>query len=347
MILGISGKLNSGKDETAKIIQYLTSRVNGNHSLAKDKSLSSFITYEEYSSGMRSDNYIKSDWQVRKFAGKLKEIVCLLTGCSMEDLEDQDFKNKFLGVDWDVFTNIEPTIENTISSFDLANQYGYNFDVIEKTHTSEARQKIKDECIAKAKKEGYELVRTLKPAFSDRYWIPKVEREQRTYRWMLQQIGTEAMRGCIHENVWVNSLFADYKQLGNYVKRTSASDKLIDQMIKAIEGVEIDFDKVIDVAVEEHNKLTAYYPNWLISDMRFPNEKKAIEDRGGITIRVNRKPKSEAFLIDMQNNTLTKVEHPSETALDNEQFTYVIDNNGTIQDLVEKVREILIKEKLI
>ena len=39
--------------------------------------------------------------------------------------------------------------------------------------------------------------------------------------------------------------------------------------------------------------------------------------------------------------------HPSETALDNHPFDYTIDNNGTIEELIEKVREILIKEKLI
>ena len=39
--------------------------------------------------------------------------------------------------------------------------------------------------------------------------------------------------------------------------------------------------------------------------------------------------------------------HPSETALDNHSFDYTIDNNGTIEELIEKVREILIKEKVI
>jgi hypothetical protein len=40
-------------------------------------------------------------------------------------------------------------------------------------------------------------------------------------------------------------------------------------------------------------------------------------------------------------------EHPSETALDNAEFKYVIENNGTIQDLVEEVRRILTIEKII
>ena len=33
-------------------------------------------------------------------ADKLKDIVCLLIGCTREQLEDQDFKNKELGEEW-------------------------------------------------------------------------------------------------------------------------------------------------------------------------------------------------------------------------------------------------------
>jgi hypothetical protein len=36
-----------------------------------------------------------------------------------------------------------------------------------------------------------------------------------------------------------------------------------------------------------------------------------------------------------------------ETALDDTEFDYEIENNGTLEDLVEKVREILIKENII
>ena len=39
--------------------------------------------------------------------------------------------------------------------------------------------------------------------------------------------------------------------------------------------------------------------------------------------------------------------HESETALDKEEFDYVIDNNGTLEELKEKVKEILIKEGIL
>ena len=54
--------------------------------------------------------------------------------------------------------------------------------------------------------------------------------------------------------------------------------------------------------------------DWVITDVRFPNEVEAIEDRGGIAIRVVRPG------IDSTDT------HESETALDNYQFDYTIIN---------------------
>ena len=90
--------------------------------------------------------------------------------------------------------------------------------------------------------------------------------------------------------------------------------------------------------------------NIIITDLRFKNEKKCIEELGGITIRVNR-----PCVYDTNGDgdcgigicKCKQLQHPSETELDNETFKYVIDNNGTIGDLIEKVREILIKENII
>ena len=86
----------------------------------------------------------------------------------------------------------------------------------------------------------------------------------------------------------------------------------------------------------------------IITDLRFPNELKAIKDRGGITIRIIRP--------DFVENTLTgekfpvkvyKQEHESETALDNYKFDYEIQNDGTIAELIDKVEVILKQEKII
>ena len=140
-------------------------------------------------------------------------------------------------------------------------------------------------------------------------------------RELLQKLGTEAMRDGLHTNVWVNALFADYK-----AKWVPTGD--------AIEEDEVSLEKE--------------YPNWIITDMRFPNEMEAVEEREGITIKVIRPDFIEnaltgkKFLVKVHKNL-----HASETALDDADFDYEIINDGSIEDLVEKVKEILIKEQII
>jgi hypothetical protein len=81
------------------------------------------------------------------------------------------------------------------------------------------------------------------------------------------------------------------------------------------------------------------YPNWIITDMRFLNEYTAVKSRGGITIRVNRELKRE--------HNFPGQPHISETALNNENFDVVIHNNGTLEELVEKVRGVLLHLNII
>ena len=145
-------------------------------------------------------------------------------------------------------------------------------------------------------------------------------------RELLQKLGTEAMRDGLHENVWVNALFADYKS-----KR---------ELLQA-DGTWIESDTgEVDFAV------SIKYPKWIITDMRFPNEMDAIKERGGITIRVVRphgytNPHTGVY------KEMPLSYHPSETALDEATFDYEIINDGEIVDLIEKVKTILIKEKII
>ena len=65
----------------------------------------------------------------------------------------------------------------------------------------------------------------------------------------------------------------------------------------------------------------------VIPDVRFPNEYKYITSQGGIMIRVERE-------------TGLKDTHESETALDDFVFDYRIQNSGTIEELVEQVKQI-------
>jgi hypothetical protein len=298
-IIGISGKIGSGKDTVGKIIQYITSEFNGSF-----------------------DEYVTRDlggsiWEIRKFATKLKIMVCLLTGCTLEQLEDQNFKNQELGSEWDWYKTIGVRMGKPI--------------YLKTAPDDKIREQMGDRV--------YKM----------------------TYRELLQILGTEALRDIIHENVHVNALFADYTPKINYLIRGNkvnyVSEDLYDQGL---------YDK-------KHSQ------NWIITDTRFPNEAKAIKDRGGIIIRIERdwkiKRRKELELsvpegmYDISSTGITcwtgkggYIEfqlaleekaneyikpHPSETSLDSYNFDYTIDNSGTIEELIETVKQILIKEKII
>jgi hypothetical protein len=69
--------------------------------------------------------------------------------------------------------------------------------------------------------------------------------------------------------------------------------------------------------------------NWIVPDVRYSNEMKAIKDRGGIVIRVDRP-------------AISYVDHPSETELDSAEFDLRISNTGTRRELFSKAFEFLI-----
>lgn len=63
---------------------------------------------------------------------------------------------------------------------------------------------------------------------------------------------------------------------------------------------------------------------WVVTDVRFENEVRSINERGGVVIRVDR-PGIESG------------DHTSETALDQYDFKFRVNNNGTLSDLYDSV----------
>lgn len=139
--------------------------------------------------------------------------------------------------------------------------------------------------------------------------------QQMTGREFLQKLGTDAIRFGLHPDAWVNALMADY------IGKVSQGGKL--QM-----------------------------PNWVITDMRFPNEMQSVQDRNGITIRIHRWPtwfikEYPGFYLGFLPRQLRDIDrkayqkwdgwrqslHESETSLDNARFDFVINNNGTVDEL--------------
>lgn len=265
-LIGISGKIGSGKSTVGSIILYLTR--------TKNKLPLPYGLWQREESHFHNHG----DWQIKSFAGKLKECASIITGIPVQSFESADVKSSVL------FENI-------------------------------------------------------------------------TVREILQKLGTEVGR-TIHPDLWVNALMNDYTLTRPDYYTGYYHSKCI-QCGTAIEncGKHQHFCQSCCI--------NGYRPNWVITDMRFPNELNAVKDREGITIRVNRysdirvqhsgkpddydivkfDPTNPAHVDLMHGESM--VAHESETALDTAEFDYTIENNGTVEDLVEKVREILIKEKLL
>ena len=99
MIIGINGKIGSGKDTVGSIIQYLTSEC-GDINNKSYRDYESFLSRGGGSAPRQHDFHYQSDWEIKKFAGKLKEIATMLTGIPIYKFEDQEFKKTYLGKEW-------------------------------------------------------------------------------------------------------------------------------------------------------------------------------------------------------------------------------------------------------
>lgn len=129
-------------------------------------------------------------------------------------------------------------------------------------------------------------------------------------RQLLQETAS-TLRDHVHQNYWVNALFADYIPTVEHYKG--------------------------NIAIHATGSAINYiYPNWIITDVRFPNEARAIKERGGIIVRVNR-----PFVRIEGQGKQRVARHSSETALDNWEFDYIANNEGTLEELLVDAQYIL------
>lgn len=89
-LIGISGKIGSGKDTVATIIQALD--------LGK--------SYGEWYKAQTNPNWSRyiNTYEIKRFADILKDTVCMWIGCTREQLEDREFKEAPLGEEWVKYT---------------------------------------------------------------------------------------------------------------------------------------------------------------------------------------------------------------------------------------------------
>lgn len=132
-------------------------------------------------------------------------------------------------------------------------------------------------------------------------------------REFLQILGTDAIRLGLHQNTWINSLMSEYV----HIKTVKVNGSFNLDMLNEYNFMK-ELKKFVTIIDE--------YPNWAITDCRFRNEADAVKVKGGFVIRVNRPG------VKPINN------HDSEVDLDNYHFDYIINNDGTLSDLKDKVK---------
>lgn len=143
----------------------------------------------------------------------------------------------------------------------------------------------------------------------DQWWSNRLGMEI-TPRWVLQYWGTDVLRNHFHNDVWVASV---------------------------------------------ENKLRQAKDNIVITDCRFENEVNAIKNAGGITVRVQRGEKPEWYESAINYNKgpsnvgwsigkarLDKLKvHASEYSSVGLDYDHYIENDGTIDDLHNRVKSII------
>lgn len=140
MLIGISGKIGSGKDTVGEIIQYLIClKLN---TLAPHQ-----FSFKDFVKSTAS-NEIQSGFKIKKYADKLKDFICMLIGCTREQLEDREFKEKELGEEVVVHLWKNRNVDILVSYLDMDKEFkNSNNSYIEKLTPRELLQIIGTDCI--------------------------------------------------------------------------------------------------------------------------------------------------------------------------------------------------------
>jgi len=137
----------------------------------------------------------------------------------------------------------------------------------------------------------------------DEWWSIRLGIENLTPRWVLQYWGTDVCRANFHEDIWIASLERKIKMMG------------------------------IGSVNKPHNIV--------IPDTRFPNEINMIRKLGGEVWGVRRGEDPDWMINLIQYGEQPLDIHPSEWSWVRENLDQLINNDGTLLELEEKVKSLL------
>lgn len=323
-LIGISGKVGSGKDLVSDIIQYLThDNYKNNHSFVD-------FQIENYK---RNDypNYLK--WKIKKFADAPKEIICILLGCTREQLESQEFKKSLLPeylCRYNIYKTATSKIpfRTNISNSEL--QYIYK---IEKYHIKKTVTTVRDLLIYLANdvfRDGYDSDIWVNTLFNQYKGVPATIIDQNlpitlsgdSFYGVTEDIEVKHGRiGLLYPNWIITDV--RYKNEAEYIKNKGGILIRINRWV----------DKLIPIEkVSEISKKVDIYGI-------YPDGSEALIENSNL----DNLDKFEYFVTEKTN-----INNISETDLDDYmKFDHIIENNSfDINNLISKVDQILKYEGL-
>ena len=302
MIIGISGKMQSGKDTVALIIQYLYSK--------NAMMLNTLDSEREFNEFLRSKyKPAGSEFHIKRFADKVKDIVCLLINCTREDLEKDSFKDMELSPEWSIYKlhakhNFSRNLESHV------------------IYTSRA------DAERRAQTSRYHLIG---------YHIEKINL---TPRKLLQLVGTECGRQIIHPNIWINATMSMYQA------KVKFDDSTTDGNTWTYPNWIIPDVRFINEAesIKSRNGLLIRVERPI--DLRFPDLFEKWPDKTMLTEPdYNWFLK---WLKDYDIVQYAKLTHESEIGLDDyKEFNHTINNCSDLTDLISEIKSIIRFEGII
>ena len=321
-LIGIAGKIGSGKDLVANIIQYLThDHYKNNHS----------FEYFQIENSKRNDypNYLK--WKIKKFADAPKEIICILLGCTRKQLESQEFKNSLLPEHlcrYNVYKSPSSKIPYRANISYTEFNY-WNELVIKKSIST-----VRDLLIYLANdmfRDGYDSDIWINTLFNQYKGVPATIIDQNlpitlsgdSFYGVTEDIEVKHGRiGLLYPNWIITDV--RYKNEAEYIKNKGGILIRINRWVDEL----IPKEKVSEMS----KKVSIYgiYPD---------GSEALIEDSN-----LDNLDRFEYFATEKKN-----INNISETDLDNyDKFDFIIDNNSfTIEILIDKVKSILQEIHLI
>jgi hypothetical protein len=368
MLIGITGRIGSGKNEVARIVQEL---------------------------------YPDMNWQERGFADRLRHVVSLLTGIPADDMKRQEVKEQFLGPEWGR-ANASGTI-TLLTVREFLQRLGTDA-IRNNLHKNAFVNSLMSELTGYEEwrpidwSNGNYIVSSLGRVMSiKRITIPRGNQKTRNVKAIILKpttgsrgydtVGINNKTVTVHqlvakafipnpeENATVNHIngirndnrvqnlewvsqkenIAHALAAGRFnalsIRKLSSEDvlRIIDRLNNGQTGASLSrqynvsqstissikhgekYREITDASFEPliyTPKIHIVTPNWLITDCRFPNELEAITSRNGICIRIVR-----------PDNPHPQSNHESETALDGVELLTII-NDGSLDQLRLRVKEV-------